>query len=117
MTYLSTKRTLADRLNTWLENEAPVIRASIAIHYMQLVRVYIILNIGMISLKDFRTGHFAEFYSRLNNQGLGAPKVRKIHTVLQHSLYLAAKTGLSWTESSKLYSPTQKTHSQNKDPR
>jgi site-specific recombinase XerC len=94
MTYFSTKRTLAEHLNTWLENEKPVRRPSIAIQYMQLVLVYIILNIGKITLKDLRTEHFQEFYSRLNNQGIGAHTVRKVQAVLSKSLNTAVEIGV-----------------------
>ncbi len=94
MTYLSTKRSLAEHLNTWLENEKPVLRPSSWIHYSQLVCMYINPNIGKISLKDLRTEHVQQFYSRLNNQGIGAHTVRKVHAVLSHSLNTAVETGV-----------------------
>ncbi len=94
MTYLSTKRSLEEHLNTWLENEKPVLRPSSWIHYSQLVCMYINPNIGKISLKDLRTEHIQQFYSRLNNQGIGAHTVRKIHAVLSHSLNTAVETGV-----------------------
>jgi len=94
MTYLSTKRSLAEHLNTWLENEKPVLRPSSWIHYSQLVCMYINPNIGKISMKDLRTEHVQQFYSRLNNQGIGAHTVRKVHAVLSHSLNTAVETGV-----------------------
>lgn len=94
MTYLSTKRSVAVHLNTWLENEKPVLRPSSWIHYSQLVCMYINPNIGSITLKELRIEHVQQFYNRVNYQGIGAHTVRKVHVVLINSLNTAVEIGV-----------------------
>ncbi len=94
LTYTSTKRTLTEHLNTWLEFERPVLRPSSMIHYEQIVRMYLIPNLGRISLRDLRIEHIQGFYTRLIAKGIGAHTIRKIHHVLHRSLNLAVETGM-----------------------
>jgi integrase len=94
MTYVSVKRTLAEHLNTWIENEKPVLRPSSWIHYEQLVRMYIIPNLGNVALRDLRVEHVQAFYSRLIKQNVGITTIRKVHHVLHHAVNLAVESGV-----------------------
>jgi len=94
MTYDSTRRSLADYLNSWLTSERSVMRQSTWTHYNQLTRSYIIPSIGQITLKDLRTEHVQGLYNRLINQEVGSYTILKVHTLLHSSLKLAVQTGM-----------------------
>jgi len=94
MTYDSTRRSLADYLNSWLMSERSVMRQSTWTHYNQLTRSYIIPSIGQITLKDLRTEHVQGLYNRLINQEVGSYTILKVHTLLHSSLKLAVQTGM-----------------------
>jgi integrase len=94
MTYTSTKRSLAEHLISWLENEKPVMRSRTWNHYEQLARMYVIPNIGKIVLKDLSTETLQALYSRLIGQGVGTYTVVKIHTLLHSALKVAVDAGM-----------------------
>src|SRR4030042_5184656 len=54
LTYISTKRTLAEHLDTWMEYEKPVLRPSSYLHYELIVRKFLIPNLGEYTLRDLR---------------------------------------------------------------
>jgi integrase len=70
-----------------------VLRNSSWIHYAHLVRRYIIPHLGKIIIRDLRVDNIQAFYTRLINQNVGVPTIRKVHHVLHHSLNMAVETG------------------------
>ncbi len=108
MTYLSTKRTLAEHLDTWLEIEELELRPSSMIHYEQIVRMYLKPGLGEIALRNLQFEQIQGFYSHLIKQNVGVPTIRKIHHVLHCSLNFAVETGKIGQNPASFAHPPQK---------
>ena len=94
MTYASAKVKLDEYLEDWLVTEKAAMRPSTWSHYSQLLRMYIVPNIGNITLKDLRTAHIKGLYVSLQNQNVGKPTIRKIHKLMHSALRAATETGM-----------------------
>jgi integrase len=94
LTFASTKLILGDYLMDWLATEKFIFRPSTWSHYQQLIRTYIVPNIGSITLKDLKTNDIQRMYTRLVKQRVGVPTIQKIQKLLHSSLGTAEETGI-----------------------
>jgi integrase len=93
MTLASTKTSLGEFLTGWLTSTKTSKGRGTWQHYEQLIRTYIIPNLGGIKVRDLRPDHIQAFYNRLFDEHVGVYTIRKVHTTLHSALQQAAKTG------------------------
>jgi integrase len=94
MTFTSTILTFDEFLNTWLGSAKASIRPRTWSHYEQLIRNYVIPNLGQIKMKDLRPDQIQRFYNHLLSNEVGVYTVIKIHAMLHGALEQAVKAGL-----------------------
>ncbi len=94
MTFTSTILTFDEFLNTWLGSTKASIRPRTWSHYEQLIRNYVIPNLGQIKIKDLRPDQIQRFYNHLLSNEVGVYTVIKIHAMLHGALEQAVKAGL-----------------------
>jgi integrase len=94
MTLASTKIGLGDFLYSWLTGTKTSKVRGTWRHYEQLIRTYIIPNLGKIKVRDLRPEHIQAFYNRLFERQVGVYTIRKIHITLHSVLQQAVKTGM-----------------------
>ena len=110
LTYLSTKRTLAEYLDDWLINKKATRRYATWLHYDWLARRFINPALGNIKLKDLRADQIQVFLNQLLKSDIGIYTVRKIHDVLKCALNKAVKQDLIIRNPVILVDPPQKPH-------
>jgi site-specific recombinase XerD len=94
MTLASTKICLREFLTSWLISTKTSIGPRTWQHYEQLVRTYIIPNIGEIKVRDLRPENIQAFYNKLFDGQVGVYTIRKIHITLHSALQQAVRTGM-----------------------
>ena len=94
MTLASTKISLREFLPGWLTSTKTTIGPRTWQHYEQLIRTYIIPNLGEIKVRDLRPENIQAFYNRLFDGEVGVYTIRKIHITLHGALQQAVKTGM-----------------------
>ena len=94
MTLASTKVSLEEFLNEWLTSTKTSKALRTWQHYEQLIRTYLIPNLGEIKVRDLRPDHIQAFYNRLFDSQVGVHTIRKIHITLHSSLNQAVTTGM-----------------------
>lgn len=87
--------TVERHLNEWLENIIkPSRRPRTYQGYKQLTRCYILPELGAIRLVDLQPGHLQKLYGQMQDKGLSANTVQRVHNVLRRSLRHALEAGL-----------------------
>ena len=94
MTLASTKISLREFLTGWLTSTKTTIGPRTWQHYEQLIRTYIIPNLGEIKVRDLRPENIQAFYNRLFDGEVGVYTIRKIHITLHSALQQAVRTGM-----------------------
>jgi integrase len=94
MTLASTKIGLGEFLTAWLTSTKTSKGRSTWRHYEQLIRMYIIPNLGEIKVRDLRPENIQAFYNRLFDGEVGVYTIRKIHITLHSALQQAVRTGV-----------------------
>lgn len=70
------KLTLGDFMSTWIEIHSKRLKPTTAHKYKQLIRLYLIPQLGMMKLTDLRPQHVEQFYSYFyENVGVGGGKL------------------------------------------
>jgi integrase len=89
------KVTLAEYLERWLTDYAkPNLSPRGFERYESIVRVYLIPNLGNITLTQLKSEHIQKHYSSMLSKGLSNLTVRYHHTVIHKALQTAIKWGL-----------------------
>jgi len=94
LTYRGSQFTLSEFLTTWLGNKKGSMRPGPWGQYNRAVEKYINPPLGKIKLQELRPDQIQRFYTRLQDQDIGVPTIRKIHTVLRSALSQAEKMSL-----------------------
>jgi integrase len=95
LSYASTTVSLGEFLNIWLASSRLSLRPSTWAHYEQLLRGYVLPNLGQIKIKDLHTTQIQRFYNHLLASEVGTHTVIKIHAMLHGALEQAVKAGLA----------------------
>ncbi len=89
------RQTLGQYLERWLEDSAkPTIRAKTYASYAQLVRLYLLPELGCVQLTRLTPRDVQAFLNRRLEAGLSARTVQYTHAVLRRALNQALKWGL-----------------------
>jgi integrase len=94
MTLASTKIGLGEFVTSWLTSAKTSMVHRTWQHYEQLIRSYIIPNLGEIKIRGLRPEHIQAFYNKLFDEQIGVYTIRKVHVTLHSALQQAVKTGL-----------------------
>ena len=90
----ATKITLGEYMSNWLSTTKSAIRHTTWVHYEQVTRCYIVPWIGQLKIRELRPEHIQGLYISLQEQGVGAWTIQKIHGVLHSALGYALKLGM-----------------------
>lgn len=94
MTFANTQITVDEFLSGWLSTSKASRRSSTLSHYKQLIRCYIVPNLGHMKVQNLRSDHIQMLYNSLLEQGVGAYTTLKIHAVLHSALTHAKNMGI-----------------------
>lgn len=86
--------TLESFINRWLVSVEASLRPKTWQQYQQIVRDYIIPDLGKIKIIDLRPHHIQALYDNKVGSGVGLRTVQLIHSVLHRTLVHAVKLGL-----------------------
>jgi integrase len=88
----STRRTLGEWLDTWLEVYAkPAIRESTYVGYEAAARIHIKPRIGRVQLSQLKAEHVDRMISGMANEGLTVSQQGKAYTTLRRAMNVAMK--------------------------
>lgn len=94
LTYNSTKTTVKELLDSWLEIKRAKTRPATIESYSRLSRLYIIPKLGGLKLQELTAARVQDFYTRLQNEGTGRRTIVLTHLVLHGLLEYALMRGL-----------------------
>lgn len=86
LTFNSTQITIEQFLSEWLLTIESSIRYKTWEQYNQIVRDYLIPNLGNIKLRELEPNSIQQLYNRKLKEGLGQRTVKTIHAVLHNAL-------------------------------
>jgi integrase len=93
-TYSSSKLSYGDFLESWLATVQARLRRGTLKQYSQVVKHYILPELGGVKLGDLRPARIQLLYDRLIASGKGARTVQMVHAVVHRSLNQAVKLGI-----------------------
>jgi len=88
------KLTLGEYATGWLASIQPKLRPSTYGSYSWLYQHYIADKLGSTKLKDLRPDHIRMLYAQMQQQGLSANTIQRVHAVLRQILNQAVRDGL-----------------------
>jgi integrase len=94
LTFEGTRRSVESFFDEWISSTKKSIRQRTWDQYSQVIRDYIIPELGRIKLRDLTPTHIQRLYNRLQDEGKGAQLIRKIHTIMHRAFAYAMEVGL-----------------------
>lgn len=94
LTYQGSKLIYSEYLTNWLSTIQATVRPKTWRQYNQIVRDYILPELGGIKISELRPDQIQRVYDRLIKAGKGRRTVQLVHAVIHRSLTQAVKLGL-----------------------
>ena len=94
LTLASARTTFNQVLDNWFTVKENKLRGATRQQYSQIIENYIKPELGTIATKDLTPAKIQDFYSSLQNRGVGARTIEIVHTVLHGCLNHAHRLGL-----------------------
>lgn len=94
----STKQTVAEWLQHWLEKIAPhdgdkACRATTVANYDKMARLYILPHVGGVKLCKLTHTHIDNLHQALRSDGIGNGTIRIVHNILRRAIAVAIRRG------------------------
>jgi len=78
---------------SWLATVKPQVKESAWISYEHRVRLYVVPNLGRVSLAKLTPQQLQALYAKLLNSGLSPTTVNHLHGIIHHALKDALRLG------------------------
>lgn len=83
--------TVGDLLDQWWPIKKPSLSPSTARDWDSCLKLHIKPHVGTVSLHKFRTIDMDRLYAKLGKAGVGAPRIKRVHTILSTAFAQAVR--------------------------